>query len=70
MLSQRVGEASASVKKIEKTVELRKLFDQMFQYRSKNRPQIEQENVKSDKPSTPKDQTIGFLFRMCLIIRR
>jgi hypothetical protein len=32
--------------------------------------QIEQGNVKSGHPSTPKDQQIGFLCRMCLIIRR
>ena len=58
------------VKTFEKNIEVRKLFDQVFQYRSKNKPQIEQGNVKSGQPSTPKDQTIGFLCRMCLIIRR
>ena len=58
------------VKTSEKTIEERKLFDQVFQYRSKNKPQIEQGNIKSDQPLKPKDQTRGFLCRMCLIIRR
>ena len=60
----------AGKKVSEMTAQERELFDQEFQYRVKDKPQIKPTDIKSELPSKPKDLTMGFLSRMNLIVRK
>jgi hypothetical protein len=67
---QALRNSMAGKKVSEMTAQERELFDQEFQYGLNDKPQIKCGYLKSEQPSKPKDNTMGFLSRMNLIVRK